>query len=698
MWLKIKYVVDEQDCNFFKPDTIFISIVDSITAPIDINETSVRISKIFPLIENILPPILQNQIIYLFDYRNPYQTLGTIYQRAPEDLKEKIYFSYGACSILLIADSEETIKKFDQYCKYQYDSRETWILVDGLIKGIQYDIKPFTTFNLSMIKDYSCLSTVLRSIVDESITSIQVFKNKIKHDKHNVTAVNKLFNTISVLVEELIYLNTFKGYIPQSLDVQDIGRLKNTFENQMLQQQAIDRLIQINSSLSYVSTQTYSGSIPVLERRSLVRRSSLLGIGNCVRALNRIVDYIENAFTSSNYSDIITEDMQRTPPLKVLNSNYLNSHYYDKRDWHKSNIDTFKSPNKEEDNLKKLAYFSSRRAYRESEFAITASLNSVSSGLSLEWTLMTITHEMLHSHVRIIFDSIFYTDSSDGNYKDSYSKFYEKFSQKIKNQNNENPPEYYLIDSIREAIFLYCIRTSRDGSISNQKLYESKTTPLYLPKEEDFYKIFRDEIRNLNEIFVHVLDLHYFYGGRISKYILLIWCSWAAVPQINDDIRQYILRSLIAIASKIDQDPYTRFNLAKKEFIDILMNNKSIIKNIPLISKVLEILQNEELLDEYYFNAFKNSLIIVDLIMSIFYSKKIASTLWNDENIIREQTDFETEDEFSYDAPFEEFVDMTINCPIPYLFDRMIKVLKNDIKSENIEKQTAISFLAINSQ
>jgi hypothetical protein len=694
MWLKIKYITEDCDCNFLKPDTIAVSIVDSKVAPVDINETSsIRVSKIFPLINDIPVPTLTNQMIYLFDYSNPYQTLGTISQKFSKEIKEKFFFSYGACSILLITDEVKIMEKFVQYCS-AYDSKETWILSNGLINNIVYDCNPSAVFELSAVKDYSCLPTVLRSIIDESTTSIQVFKNKTKYDGHNITLVKNLFERINDFVEELIYLNTFEGNIPQSLDVQDIKMLKNPFENQLLQQEAIDRLIQINSYLSYVSTQTYSGCIPVLERRSLVRRSSLLGIGNCVRALNRIVDYIEDAFTSINYKDIITKGMQRPAPLNGL----FTETYYEKKGWDESNIDTFTldfSPDTTE-RMRKLAYFSSRRAYRESEFAITASLNSVSSGLSLEWTLMTITHEMLHSHVRIILCSIFYTDPKNGNYRNSYHTFYEKFSKKIKT-NNIPISGYHLIDSIRETIFTYCLGTIFDGSISEQKQYVARP-PIYVPEETIFYNTFQKEYRNLNELFVHILDLHYFYGGRTSKYILLIWCSWSAVPQINDDIRQYILRSLIAIASKIDQECRYRWELAIQEFKTILTDNEDIIKNIPLISKVLQILNDGKLLDEYYYNAFRNSLIIVDLVMSIFYSKKIGATLWDDENINRYQSDSETEDEFSYNAPLEDFMNMTIKCPVPYLFDRMINVLKNNISSDNIERQTAVSFIAINSQ
>ncbi|MBK9800226.1 MAG: hypothetical protein IPP56_11140, partial [Bacteroidetes bacterium] len=335
------------------------------------------------------------------------------------------------------------------------------------------------------------------------------------------------------------------GEIPKFLHNQDIERLKDPLENQIIQQQNIDRLIQINSAISYVSTQAYSGSIPILERRSLIRRSSLLGIGSSVKALNRIVDYIENAFLSVNFLEIVTSHMSNAGKLEGVK---LAMH--DRKTWSNHNIDNFKCQIEKEGTIKKLAYFSARHAYRESEYSITASVNSISFGTALEWTLMTLTHEMLHSHVRVIINSIFFSEekTEEENYKSYYNKYRKKVEMK-------NEGTYTLIDSIREIFFTYCIRSITLGSLTEKKEYKDFQEPgpgakLFLPKFEDFYSTFQRENRNLNEIFVHVLDLHYFYGGRTSKYIPLIWSSWSAVPHINADIRQYILRSLLAIASK----------------------------------------------------------------------------------------------------------------------------------------------------
>jgi hypothetical protein len=49
--------------------------------------------------------------------------------------------------------------------------------------------------------------------------------------------------------------------------------------------------------------------------------------------------------------------------------------------------------------------------------------------MPLNRTLMTLSHEMLHSHVRKIFDSIFYSEEKTG--EENYKSYYNIYKQKI---------------------------------------------------------------------------------------------------------------------------------------------------------------------------------------------------------------------------------------------------------------------------
>jgi hypothetical protein len=695
MWLKINYLNNNLEYVIFKEKTILVSLETSLIAPIDENDTSIRFSNIFPLVKTASIPNLLKCSIYFFDFDNPFRTLGIINQKGSKEIKEKIFFSNGLCSILLFSDKNSIYNELQSLIKIQPTSYEIWNIENNLIVSVKTSPPSDIIIKLPKVVDYSSLPLVERAVLDEFAISIHILKSKIaQHDIYNSNNLINLVKLVNIFIKELVYLTKLKGPKPKSLYITNSDRLKDPLENQILRQQNIDRLIQINSALSYVSTQSYSGAIPILERRSLIRRNSLLGIGLSLRALNRIVEYIELSFESIDFIEIITVEMLRASPLNGL-IDELNKLTYKKNDWYTKNIDVFTSKSKTanpEISIRKLAYFSSRLGFRESEFSITAALNSLPAGLSLSWSLLTITHEMLHSHVRQIFVSIFYGDESISEI-DNHFQFYELYSKKLKGDQVEN---YSLLDSIRGAIFNYCLKTQSYGSLTVQKLYQTPVS-FRLPDFKTFYEIFQSEIRNLNEIFVHILDFHYFYKGKITNYVPLIWCSWSAIPHINADIRQYILRTLITIASKIDADPYQRWEISKSYFLDALNSCKSHAKT-PLIGKVIEILNNERETKDYYFQAFRNSLIIADVVTEIFLSKKISANIWDDENITTVSEEEGTEGEFSYSLP-DDFINSMVKCPIPYIYDKLIKILREDIVLNNdIEEMTMKTYIGVNSK
>ena len=695
MWLKINYKQEEFEYEIFKPNTIFVSIKASRIAPIEITDKSIRISKIFPLIQQEKIPEIDKCRIYFFDFYNPFKVLGILKQKASGDLLRSIYFSCGLCSVILITKSNKYHDELFSIIAEKPNSSETWDIKNSLIDDVDICLPEIKENVCEPIHSYYQLSIVERSIIDEFATSIKILFSKILlHDSEYITTLNGLVGIVNSFIIELNYLTTFEGEIPEMLNIYNIEKLKDPIENNIFKQQIIDRLIQINSTLSYFSTQSYSGAVPILERRSLIRRNSLLGIGISVRALNRIIKKIEKAFLSVNFLEIITNLMSQSivNPLPGLDNLPL----YNRSKWYKSNIDNIVCEKENDNQVEKLAYFSSRLGYRETEFSITAAINSLPAGLSLEWSLLTITHEMLHSHVRLLLDSIFYGDEELSD-EENYRLFFDKYSRKIK---QEDTDEYNLLDSIRFIIINYCIGTKNAGSVSESVAYQSvvkpQGVPFSLPDFNDFHYTFQNEIRNINEVFVHILDFYYFYGGRSSKYIPLIWYSWSTVSHVSADMRQYILRSLLVIASKIDQETTERWILSLKRFGDIIEEAKA-QKNIPIFDKIISIIKQETLMKEYYYNAFKNTLVLVDLAKDIFYSRRVASKLWDDSNITKSPLEVDTEFDFSYDIPFD-FINMLIDSPVAYLFDRMIKVLRREIDFSDIERLTALSYLAMNSK
>ena len=194
-------------------------------------------------------------------------------------------------------------------------------------------------------------------------------------------------------------------------------------------------------------------------------------------------------------------------------------------------------------------------------------------------------------------------------------------------------------------------------------------------------------------------DLNYFYGSRLSLYIPLIWASWISVPHINGDVRQYILRSLLTIASKSKLSVIRRFYWAVSILDEVLTKYSATKLYYPVIHEVLVILKDTEELKKYYLPAFKASVILVDLVNKVFVSETFRAQLFDDEyvkwdNLDEEEDSFESK--FEYQMP-DNFNDENIAAPLAYLLDRMSKMLAKDHNDDDVERETTILFLALNS-
>ena len=79
-----------------------VSISSTIDAPICRSDNSIRISKIFPLLASLKEePNLYSCKIHFFESFDSYRVFGRIQQKGTDNLKHKIFFSNGNCSIIL---------------------------------------------------------------------------------------------------------------------------------------------------------------------------------------------------------------------------------------------------------------------------------------------------------------------------------------------------------------------------------------------------------------------------------------------------------------------------------------------------------------------------------------------------------------------------------------------------------------------
>ena len=665
--------------------------------------SSFRTSPIFPLRQDFVKPDLSSCYFYFYFFDPAFPVLGRLLNIGSDKLTKRLWYTIGLASILLITEDPELNKELLGLAPFPPRDVEFWTVKDSNIAQVSCEFTGEKQYHPEKLKvcSYEGLPVTARAIVDEFVATISLIVPKVAmHMPSELETFLRLVGQINELIEEVVYLVNPKGAPPATLDEYSEERLQaDKSLGERIMYQDLDRLIQVNSALSYVSTQALSGAVPILERRSLIRRYSLLGIGTAILALNRIARSIELAFSQFPIEDIIADRMADATPLPGLESLPA----YDPSNWLQNH-----SVNRWADKVKpriwypKLPHYSGRLGFRETEYTISAAIQVLTGGASLEWSLLTVTHEMLHGHVRNLLTLLFQGDIKQMP-EDKSKLFYERYRAHLL---NESLTDHNELDSLRSIVLAYCCLTITHGSLTRKPLPENQIVTtrdsseivreisrgFYLPSQEKIWKIFEAEYRNISEIFVHVLDLHYFYGSRLSAYIPLIWRSWAAVPHVRGDLRQYILRSLLIISVTASGSPYERFNTCAERLNELLRKHIEGILDIPLIKELRSYLADTKL-REALFYPFSASLILVDTVNNLFVSRVIRGKLLGDPLVhwVSDEADFE--ETYEYRLP-EGFSEEIVQRPAAYLLDRVLRQLQQSELPGNLEAETAKLILA----
>jgi hypothetical protein len=520
------------------------------------------------------------------------------------------------------------------------------------------------------------LPLAIQVTLDEFVANIAVTLPKIQ--LHNPGETDMLLSLIS-LVDEL---------------VSDMLSADSSLATQILHQN-IDRLVQINSALSYLATQALSGAVPILDRRSLIRRYSLLGVGTAVLALTRIAHSIESAFAEGSIETILEDWGNKLAVLPGLDSLPL----YDPSNWRRSSSHVFDRALDVRGICPKLPYFSGRLGFRETEYTISAALQSLAIGLSAEWSFLTVTHEMVHGHVRQLLSIILLGDvnaSSDEKWRGIYDSFSIRF-------NHEKPPDEGLLESLRAVLLTYCCLSAGLGSLTEPTPKPDRAprgvNRFYakLLKSDVLRSVLADEFRNISEILVHILDMHYFYRSGVSHYITLIWKSWSKAPQVRADLRQYLLRSLLVIASTKPGTEKERFDSSLEHLRELLTRAKG--ENgarLPVIEEAVDLLRGDYPRTDLFLPFFA-SLILVDLAHQFLMSSRIRSAIHAADPHLSPAHDFATNEEWLKYEMADGFVDEDVMSPTAYIADRLTNRINEDAERDT-EAETVLMFLACSSR
>lgn len=615
----------------------------------------------------------------LFEFRYPAQSIARITARAPE-LAKHLWFSLGNCCCIVMAPDAAIVREIKTVAGDESLASEIWTVSGGRIVSTVIDNYLLSDIDPKkyVVHGAEKLDVELRALIEEFSATVDaaVSSGRI-HAPFELGTYGELVKVVQSIVADLVYLRDPAGRpLPPGLSASDPATLEaDNGRRNSLRNQRIDQLVQLNSTLSYVTSQAVFGAVPVLASASVVRRYSLLGIGSAHRALVMVARSIEMALQVNSVERVVREAFPNGAALPCFEHPVA----WDPTEWNATcGVDRYFSTSEyKSKSLPKLPYFSGRLGFRETQFSISSAMQVLFAGDGREWSLGTMTHEMMHAHVRNIFGAIFQRRPTETEAQ-MYERIYAKFAEHMRGTLGKKTLS--TIDCVRHVILSYCCLAERMGSLT--RLPERKALPegatvirdeLVLLPLPYLKSQLEHEFRNLNELFVLVLDFHYFYKSELPLYLQAVWQSWAAVPGVLRDIRQYALRSLLSAASLADSvgDLNQRFRSAVAEVQDALRPVASEGPDVGLIKRVLDEFDTPAKTNTYM-RPFVACLRVVDLAKHVFYSAKIRGTLFRGD-IITDGT-LATEDESL--AP-GVFADLPLPTPLPLIGERVAASLSS---------------------
>ncbi len=653
--------------------------------------------------------------------------------------KNQFWFSLGVANFVIIEEPEDDLS--DNVIEELKSGKnvlgvEQWVIQNGTIDT--HSRVGFTILHEAS-KVHSCniaisdgLPLYLKFSLSEYIISVDKFLTASSKftpqyfEKHKATIENS-----KDFIYDLAFLFGDESFIPTNallgtLNAKSVDEAKAILqrpEARRKREELInDRhgmIVQFNSSLSYIYSQAYAGVFPVLSHHGLIRRYSLLGIGTAVASLFELIIQIETAIFTLPF-----EELDSTIYKTAICSNpkwyvsFLEPSLFEIDCWlHDEvrdeviNMGVVAEPVLPEDFFHRLSFFSGRLGFREYEFNATAAIQVLVEGHSLNWNVINYSHEIIHHHVRLILDQLITPPLSRRG--QSYEDWLEKFRGFIKDAFNGamngkdirgiSYKDYFTLILLKFAVnstyYGSLTRISDDEEINSLRADAEKRRKLFMPSAAILKELVQNLYKDITEIFVHIADFAYIYKRNVDTYLLSIWLSWSTIPAVTNDLKQYILRTLIVIGLSETGDLKDRFGNSVARFRKVLhvIRDRGMHETIGIeIESILDSATDFQDLQFRYYNCS----IVGDMVNNYFIGKIEDILDGKDENRMDEDSTDEQGNRISYQIATNSFAGKPILSKVRFLLDQLereISRFSNQRREDEIERNAAWLLLSLSS-
>ena len=269
-----------------------------------------------------------------------------------------------------------------------------------------------------------------------------------------------------------------------------------------------------------------------------------------------------------------------------------------------------------------ITHFSLRHGFKESKFSVTASSECLTDGLSPQWTLITLSHEIMHHRVREIFQALFGVNWDNQGYQMISKEDYKNF-RKWYEQPKVNPSQKKISSILRNVIFYFCLAMDRYAKPTKE---QSKREEIEITSVSELEKIFQNYKLSAVELFVHFHDYYFTYAFQSKIYVISLWASWIKVAAPIKNPIDYLIRTLSTIACGTGFKPRAAFQHAIEIFTEALDMLEDVGIHSPVFDKLKKSLDDENA-KEYMFIKFKISYYLMDQIRLYFASNIVAKKI-----------------------------------------------------------------------
>ncbi len=575
---------------------VFSVLKDSLLGPGSMRYSPIQPAFIRP--GETQPTLPQPRSASFYFASRPHHALGRLKLELSAEESDRAYFSQGLASIVILdVDIERSRELLGLFPTTDF---EYWPIENGHVEAkaivAERQIQPST--DRFSIRVEPTGTTELDVYVEQIVSSLATLWHFYAiHAPSELVTINRVWQ----FAERLI-----KHHQEQSL--------ANSWAAAERQNAIISALVELSAALSYSVTQGTSGVSPILANPSPFPHHSLLGVGFAVRALTKFTRYMEAAFGQRSAADVI----KRSFCLRKISLKRLST--YDSGVHHKAkpltSIEDFDEGGEfpESVAVPLLAQFSLRHGFKESKFSVTAASESLTAGTLPQWTLMTLSHEIMHSRVRDIFQALFGTSWRDATPFDHWEQYYREFSQWY--EANDPAAEIPMDQAFRNAVLMFCLAAGR--------LERSDARDILDGPQEVFEEYRRHKMLAV-ELFVHFHDYYFVYACQQRLYAMGIWASWTKVAAPYLRPLEYLIRTLATIATGTGLAPRPAFISAIEQFEDTLLMLESKGVSSPLFDKIREYMKGKE--RERTFGRFKAAYYLLDHVRRGFSSRTISSKI-----------------------------------------------------------------------